>query len=84
MLTKVRITFACRDLLSADVAHGIAAVADHLVAAAGFDEAEETSRTSAFDGSCGGGFDGGTERCLLGFEAGVWVAPEGVAAHAGY
>lgn len=49
VLAEVRVTFFGRDLLAANVAHGIAAVADEFVAARRFDEAEEAFWACSLD-----------------------------------
>jgi hypothetical protein len=61
MLAKVRVAFFGSNLLAANIAHGVPAVADKFVAAGGFDEAEKTFRAGSLNGRSGRGFDGGAK-----------------------
>ena len=83
MLTEMPVTLFTRNLLATDIAHSVPAIAYQFVAAGGFDEAEDAFRTGALHCCCGGGFDRRAQGGLLGFEAYVWISPDGLAAHTG-
>jgi hypothetical protein len=83
MLAEMRVPFFARDLSTADVAHGVSAVANELVAAGRFDEREVALRAGALDSCCGRRLNRGAQRCLFRFEARVRVAPGCQASGAG-
>lgn len=75
MLAEVRVSLFASDLSTADVTHGVPAIANKLVAAGRFDEREMALGTSPFDSCCGRRLDCSAQRCLFRFEASVRIAP---------